>query len=103
GSGTRRTLELALGIDPALMAEPAAQLSSTGAIRAAIAGGVGPGVISSLLVEDDLRAGRLVTVPTAVDLRRPFRAVWSASPSAGARDLLAVIATLQHSPHSSAR
>jgi len=103
GSGTRRTLELALGIDPALMAEPAAQLSSTGAIRAAIAGGVGPGVISSLLVEDDLRAGRLVTVPAAVDLRRPFRAVWSAGLSAGAQDLLAVIAALQHSPDSSPR
>jgi DNA-binding transcriptional LysR family regulator len=79
GSGTRRFLEDALrdqaGLEPV---PPAAELSSTTAIKAAVAAGAGPAVLSSLAVATELAAGTLRQVPiTGVDLRRTLMAVWT--------------------------
>src|SRR6185312_11835283 len=57
---------------------PAAELSSTTAIKAAVAAGAGPAVLSSLAVAAELAAGTLRAVPvTGVDLTRRLRAVWT--------------------------
>lgn len=79
GSGTRRALEhLLVEADPATVLVPArVVLSSTAAVRAAIASGIAPGVLSSLALADDLALGRLVTVDvTGVRLIRTLSAVW---------------------------
>ena len=79
GSGTRRFLEEALrsraGLEPV---PPAAELSSTTAIKAAVAAGAGPAVLSSLAVAAELAAGTLCAVPVSgVDLGRTLMAVWA--------------------------
>lgn len=79
GSGTRLTLELALASHPeaGAIAEPAAELATTAAIRATVIAGVGVGALSALAVRDDLAAGRLVRVATALDpVARPLTAIW---------------------------
>ena len=71
------------------------ELSSTSAVRSAVSAGAGPAVLSSLAVQDDLAAGRLVAVAVeGLDLRRSLRAVWPAGqrPAGPARDLLAIAA-----------
>jgi DNA-binding transcriptional LysR family regulator len=80
GSGTRRFLEAALRAQAGLeRVPPAAELSSTTAIKAAVAAGAGPAVLSSLAVAAELSAGTLRAVPvTGVDLTRTLRAVWTA-------------------------
>jgi DNA-binding transcriptional LysR family regulator len=76
GSGTRQTLERAVGGAGALVA-PALQLSTTTAIRGAAIGGSAPAVLSELTVRSDVRAGQLVAVSvTGLNLRRRLRAVW---------------------------
>ncbi|ABK69567.1 LysR family transcriptional regulator [Mycolicibacterium smegmatis] len=98
GSGTREALSTALrrALGDTTQAAPAIELSSAAAMRAAVAAGAGPAVMSRLAVEDDLTLGRLRAVPVAgLDLRRDLRAVWSGTrtPPAGAvRDLLGHIA-----------
>ena len=95
-SGTRRFLEQALhaqaGLDPA---PPLAELSSTTAIKAAVAAGAGPAVLSSLAVAAELSAGalRAVTVP-GLDLGRTLRVVWVAGRrlTGPSRDLYAIAA-----------
>ena len=80
GSGTRRTLELALtrhhpGLVPA---EPVAVLSTTGAIRAAVMSGMGPAVLSAASVRDDLERGAMMRIPLDnLALSRPLTALWS--------------------------
>jgi DNA-binding transcriptional LysR family regulator len=99
GSGTRKALAQALAayLPPgSTLAAPAMELSSAGAVRAAVIAGAGPGAMSLLAVSDDLALGRLVEVPVAdVDLSRRLRAVWpgAGQPPAGpVRDLIAVSA-----------
>lgn len=99
GSGTREALDAALAAalhDPDVSVEPALELATTAAVRAAVLTGVAPAVLSALVVADDLAAGRLVEVTLAgVDLTRSLRAVWSGgrTPPAGpVRDLVAVAA-----------
>lgn len=76
GSGTRQTLERAVGGAVALT-PPALQLSTTTAIRGAAVGGSAPAVLSELTVLSDVRAGHLVPVQvTGLTLRRRLRAVW---------------------------
>ena len=79
GSGTRSYFEEALRAQAGLeRVPPAAELSSTTAIKAAIATGAGPAVLSSLAVAAELSAGTLRAVPvTGVDLTRTLRAVWT--------------------------
>lgn len=103
GSGTREALSSALrsALGPSSrQADPAIELSSAAAMRAAVLAGAGPAVMSRLAVDDNLTLGRLREVPIAgLDLRRELRAVWSGgrTPPAGAvRDLLSHIASHQH-------
>jgi DNA-binding transcriptional LysR family regulator len=79
-SGTRRFFEQALR-DQAQAAltpvPPLAELSSTTAIKSAVAAGVAPAVLSSLAVAGELTAGTLRAIPViGLDLRRDLRAVW---------------------------
>ena len=72
---------------------PLAELSSTTAIKAAVAAGAGPAVLSSLAVAADLASGSLLAVRViGLDLHRDLRAVWPAGrPLTGpARDLVAL-------------
>jgi DNA-binding transcriptional LysR family regulator len=72
---------------------PLAELSSTTAIKAAVAAGAGPALLSSLAVEGELSAGTLreVTI-TGLNLDRTLLAVWAASRrlAGPARDLYAI-------------
>ncbi len=90
GSGTRTVLERALADLPT--AVPVLELSSTAAVRAAVAAGAGPAALSAHAVRDDLASGRLVAIAvTGLDLSRRLHAVWTggANPPAGpARDLV---------------
>ena len=91
GSGTRTVLERALAGLPT--AAPALELSSTAAVRAAVAAGAGPAALGAHAVRDDLATGRLVAVMvTGLDLTRRLNAVWrdGAQPPPGpARELVA--------------
>lgn len=79
GSGTRETLDRALGRAKADPVAPLLELGSTTAVRSAVVGGAGPAVLSALAVASDLADGRLVAVSVdGVDLRRVLRAVWPA-------------------------
>jgi len=79
GSGTRLTLERALeaALGPGAVVAPAAELSTTAAIRATVLAGGGVAALSERAVRDDLQAGRLVRVPVlGPSLTRPLAAVW---------------------------
>lgn len=80
GSGTRRFLEEALrGQAGQERVPPLAELSSTTAIKAAVAAGAGPAVLSSLAVAAELSAGTLRAVTVIdLDLNRTLRVVWAA-------------------------
>jgi len=90
-SARMRLLEAQLGL--ALI-----ELSSTTAIKAAVAAGgagSGPAVLSSLAVAAELSAGTLRAVPViGLDLTRTLRAVWTAGRrlTGPARDLYAIAA-----------
>jgi DNA-binding transcriptional LysR family regulator len=75
GSGTRTTLETALGaVTPVA---PLLELNSNTAVRVSVAAGVGPAVLSELAVAPLLKTGELVAVPTdGLPLDRTMRAVW---------------------------
>ncbi len=76
GSGTREVLERALGRS-GLEPTPLVELASTTAIKASVAAGTGPGVISRLAVEPEVTDGRLVVVETSgIPLERLIRAIW---------------------------
>jgi DNA-binding transcriptional LysR family regulator len=54
------------------------ELASTTAIKAAVASGTGPGVLSRLATLGDVQDGRLVIVPTeGLSLERSIRVVWA--------------------------
>lgn len=72
GSGTRSTFEAALRQVPDIVLES----SSTAALVGAAVAGVGPAVVSLMSVRAELETGRLVVVPTELDLLRPLTAVW---------------------------
>ena len=79
-SGTRRFFEQALQDQARLTpVPPLAELSSTTAIKSAVAAGVAPAVLSSLAVAGDLAARTLRAVPViGLTLHRDLRAVWPA-------------------------
>lgn len=78
GSGTRRTLELALA-DAGVtgdIAPPAAVLATTAGIRATVLAGSGAAALSLRAVIDDVRAGSLRTVPVDMPaMTRPLKAI----------------------------
>lgn len=90
GSGTREAFQAAVGTKGAGNAPSSVlELGSTAAVKAAVAGGFGPGVMSRLAVEAELASGALVSVAVEdLDLHRRLMAVWpsgsSLSPMAGA-------------------
>ncbi len=90
GSGTRMVLERALEGLPA--AAPALELSSTAAVRSAVAAGAGPAALGAFALRDDLSTGRLVRIEvTGLDLTRRLHAVWQGGtqpPAGPARDLV---------------
>lgn len=91
-SGTRLALEAALHRWRPL-APPLLELSSTTAVRAAVAAAAGPAVLSELAVAEDIASGRLAEIPTTgVRLTRTLRAVWPSGqrPNGPARNLLAI-------------
>lgn len=79
-SGTRRFLEQALRVQAGLEpVPPVAQMSSTTAIKSAVAGGIGPAVLSSLAVAPEIAAGSLRPVRVRdLDLTRTLHAVSAA-------------------------
>ena len=91
GSGSRETLEATLTAHP--RTPPLMELSSSEAIRRAVAAGAGPAVLSVLAVEGALRAGDVHRVPLADGpLRRQLRAVWRPPrrPAPWAADFIAI-------------
>ncbi|WP_336653194.1 MULTISPECIES: LysR family transcriptional regulator [unclassified Leucobacter] len=97
GSGTREAFETEvrrrLGRAPAA---PAVVLSTEAAVRSAVAGGLGPAVLSDLTVADDLRLGRMRAVEMLGEpITRPLAAVWRGSERdlfGAARDLVGAAA-----------
>ncbi|MFI5776360.1 LysR family transcriptional regulator [Nocardia sp. NPDC051570] len=93
-SGTRIAFEQAMIRRlPDWRPEVLLELSSTTAIKSAVAEGVGPAVLSSLAVRTELIEGVLMSPTlTDLDLSRPLRAIWphGQRPAGPARDLLAV-------------
>jgi DNA-binding transcriptional LysR family regulator len=79
GSGTRSHLEEALRAQAgADWVPPVAELSSTTAIKSAVAAGIGPAVLSVLAVAPELAASTLHQVKvTDLDLSRSLLAVWA--------------------------
>ncbi len=83
GSGTRDAFEAALAEVGFELATPLAVLASTTTLKAAAMAGDGACVLSELAVAGEIATGRLLAVPVAgLDLRREFRAVWSAGGAA---------------------
>lgn len=75
GSGTRHTVDLAL--QEFERPAPLLELGSGAAIRTSVLGGVGPAIMSTLAIADDVAAGDLRVVDVdGLDLRRTLRAVW---------------------------
>lgn len=78
GSGSRAVLDSALrAVGAPVSAPPAMEVSSATAVKNAVAGGSGVGVLSRLAVDLEITAGTLTTVPIDLDLRRELRAVWA--------------------------
>lgn len=97
GSGTRLSLERALRTcTDTPLAEPQLELSSTTAIKTAVAEGVAPAVLSSLAVEQEVTSGAVIAVPVeGVDLSRTLRAVYprGQGSTGAARHLLEIART----------
>ncbi|MDI9893451.1 LysR family transcriptional regulator [Rhodococcus sp. IEGM 1381] len=102
GSGTRSAYENALAA--AGLGQPTAPLlevSSTTAIKSAVAAGIGGAVLSSLAVAPELAAGTLIQVPIpGLTLRRELMAIWPSGriPTGPAAELLTVAAKTHLQP-----
>jgi molybdate transport repressor ModE-like protein len=100
GSGCRQVLnaQLAKSTGVRAISEPALELPSNAAVRAACVAGAGPSVLTSYAVADDITAGRLVRIAVpGLDLRRHLLAIWTGPttrPSGPARHLLTSIVSL---------
>lgn len=77
GAGARDLLEHRLAELGIRTVAPIAEIASPSALRAAVAAGVAPGVVSEWAVNDDVATGRLHRVVVhRLDLHRDLRAVW---------------------------
>ncbi len=77
GAGGRQTLQLRLAQLGIELANPAAEVASPAAICAAVAAGVGPGVLSNLSAKAALERGDLRRIEiSGLDLSRQLRALW---------------------------
>lgn len=78
GSGTRDRLEQALAHVGIRQMNVKAELGSTSAIKAALAGSSGFAVLSNLAVESEIERGTLVRIQVSgINLRRDLYAIWS--------------------------
>lgn len=86
GSGTLAAFERAVARELGTETHaPIATLSSEAAVRSAVAHAIAPSVMSALSVRDDVKLGRIVTIPFAgAAPTRPLTAIWRGE----ARDLL---------------
>lgn len=76
GSGTRETLDEAMGMSGARVA-PLLEMASNTALTSAAVAGMGPVVLSARAVADELTSGALVRVAVPeLDLTRPITAIW---------------------------
>jgi DNA-binding transcriptional LysR family regulator len=93
GSGTRETFEQLMKPYGGL-ARPVLELASTTAIKAAVATGNAPAVMSGLAVRHEVAEGRLVRVEVAgFVMRRYFRAIWAiGKPPVGSAEVLMALA-----------
>lgn len=94
GSGTRDALLEAMAAK-GLSLTQALELGSTTSIKAAVAAGEGPAVLSQLAVNAELVDGRLVSLDVeGLDLGRRFRAVWriGTTPNRAAAALVGIAA-----------
>ncbi|RBM21507.1 LysR family transcriptional regulator [Prauserella sp. PE36] len=93
GSGTRYVLDHELDrLGYHTRPNPVMELSSTTAIKAAVEAGLGPAVLSSLALAEDVAQGKVVVVPTSgLDLQRSLRLVLRAGEqlSPALRDVVA--------------
>ncbi|MFC4948602.1 LysR family transcriptional regulator [Pseudonocardia sp. GCM10023141] len=92
GSGTRDTAERAVARCGEQLIDPLLELGSSAAVRSAALGGVGPALLSELVVSGDIAAHALVEVATeGIDLGRSLRAVWHVGrrPAGAAATLIA--------------
>lgn len=95
GSGTREIVERGLAACEAAVTNVALTLSSTEAIKRAVAAGLGLAVVSRLCVALELASGTLVEIPTrGLRLRRPLHELTlrDRQPSASARAFLDLLA-----------
>lgn len=77
GSGTREALDATLRDRGLPAPQSVLELGSTSAVRAAVANGNSPTVISRLAVASDLAGGQLIEVNVAdLEIKRRLRAVW---------------------------
>ncbi len=77
GSGTREVFETTMR-QRSLEVVPLIELGSTTALKSAVESGAGPGIISRLAVQTELRDGRLAAVTLAdIFFDRSIRVVWS--------------------------
>ncbi|WP_112282777.1 LysR family transcriptional regulator [Prauserella muralis] len=95
GSGTRYVLDHELErLGHRSRSAPIMELSSTTAIKAAAEAGIGPAVLSSLALAEDVASGKLVVVPTeGLNLGRRLRLVLRAGEQLppALRDVVAAI------------
>lgn len=95
GSGTRLAFEHALAelSTPLAVSAASIQLPSNSAIRASVAAGAAPAILSVLAVADDLALGRVVRVRVSdMTITRPLTAIWARGESLpdAALELIAV-------------
>ncbi len=77
GSGAREVLDKALEVE-GYEALPMVALGSNTAIKAMVAAGSGPGVLSRIVAKAEVESGRLVVVHVnGISLGRSIRAIWS--------------------------
>lgn len=94
GSGTRAFLDHAIG---GKRPAPVVELTSSSAICQGVIAGLGPAVLSRLVVENAVKAGGLVEVPFERALERQLRAIWRGRQAlTGAAQAFLEIATAEH-------
>lgn len=93
GSGTRDALERALaGAGHPRLATPALVATTTLGVRSAVMAGTAPAALSSLAVDEDVRAHRLARIRVrGLRIDRPLTAIWAGPrPPTAARGFLAL-------------
>lgn len=100
GSGTRSLVERALAAEGHPI-EPALSLSSTEAVKQAVAAGLGVAMVSKLVLRDDVANGRLAVLPlTGFTLRRPVHLVRPRG-SAHGKAVAAFVCVVKHAARGS--